>query len=239
MHTSAATLLTLLIPATLAIPRILTQNSGIDASMIPSEVLYYYRYHHIPLDVYIDGLTNDMLLDEDQDAVTKAINEMACGPNKLNTCPSLQWYCNPDMGRCNIKKLIGEMCDSDNSCFSGNCRSRCMKPDGQFGARCIDDTRCAPGLVCRYGLYNRDHRQCLNKRNRIYGVSCTDNNDCENPLVCNEVTIGGARNICSLQEDLTGSVTCINNGELCGADSQCCSNKCQVTATSRMPRCMA
>jgi hypothetical protein len=50
--------------------------------------------------------------------------------------------------------------------------------------------------------------------------------------------VGGARNICSLPEDRTGDMMCINNGELCGADSQCCSSKCQVTATSRMPRCI-
>ncbi|CEJ59346.1 hypothetical protein PMG11_07974 [Penicillium brasilianum] len=238
MHTSIASLLTLLIPATLAIPRISPDNSGLDASVIPSEVLYYYRYHHIPLDVYMHGLTNNMLLDEDQDAETKAINEMACGPEKLRTCPSLQWYCNADMGKCSIKKLIGERCDSDISCFSGNCQSKCIKSDGQFGATCIDDSHCNPGLVCRYGLYNRDHRQCLDTMNSFYGVSCTDNNDCESPLVCNEATIGGAKNICRLPEDLTG-VACVNNGDLCGADSQCCSNKCRVTATSRMPRCMA
>ncbi|KAJ5438749.1 uncharacterized protein N7458_009747 [Penicillium daleae] len=239
MHTLFTTLVTLLIPAALAAPRITHPNSDIDISVIPSEVLYYYRFHHIPLDVYIDGLREEILLNETQDAVINAISNVTCGPNEIGVCPSPQWYCDPDVGKCRLKKLIGDGCQRDDSCFSGICHSRCIKPERQFGAKCMDDTHCNPGLVCRYGLYNRDHRQCLDKMNRFYGVACTDNSDCDTPLVCNEVTVGGAKNICSLQEDLTGAVTCMGNGEFCGADSQCCSNKCQVTATSRMPRCMA
>jgi hypothetical protein len=238
MHTSVATLLTLLIPATLAIPRV-HPDMDVDVPIIPSEVLYYYRYHHIPLDVYVNGLTNDLLLGENQNAVNSAIADMTCGPNKLHACPPLQWYCNPDLGKCDAKKLIGEPCANPDSCLSGVCHSMCAKPEGQFGAKCMDDSHCNPGLVCRHGLYNRDHMQCLDKVDRFYGVSCTMNDDCDRPLVCNEVTVGGAKNICSLPEDRTGDIMCINNGELCGADSQCCSSKCQVMATSRMPRCIA
>lgn len=240
MHTSVAAWFPLLISIVLAAPTILI-NPDVEDSYIPSEVLYYYQYNHIPLSVYVKGMINEILFGEDQDTVTRDIMDMTCGPNELHVCSLEEWYCNPEVGKCRRKEVIGEGCHNDNSCFSGLCdlsTAKCAKSQGQFGSKCTDDSHCNSGLVCRYGLYNRDHKECLDKVERFYGVACSDNNDCDNPLVCNKVTVGGGRNICSMPEDLTGSVTCITDGELCGGDEQCCSSRCQVRATSRMPRCV-
>ncbi|KAJ5176197.1 uncharacterized protein N7482_002074 [Penicillium canariense] len=232
MHASVVSLLVLLSSAALALP-----NPELDISAIPSEVLYYYRFHQIPLSVYTytDGLTLDLLHGHHN----KVAVDMTCGPSYPGICPSVQWYCDRDMSKCRGKEVIGMTCNSDEACYSGICgpNNMCLRPKGQFGSTCTDHSQCASGLVCRYGKYNRDHLECLDKGNKLYGSSCTNNRDCEHPFICNEMTVGGGENICSLPEDLTGSSACIGDGELCGSNGQCCSGKCQMKGI--MPLCAA
>ncbi|EPS28752.1 hypothetical protein PDE_03698 [Penicillium oxalicum 114-2] len=243
MHSTIASLLGLAISMALALPGV-SPLLKTEESIIPSSVLYYYRYNSIPLSLYGNQLMTESHR-ETEAMVSNLILNMTCNPAENRLCPPGPWYCDSERGKCTVRAVLGDMCTSDDACFSGNCRSRCSVLPGHYGASCTGDSQCDSGMVCRQGANSQGERRCLDRVEGMYGLSCTKHSDCESPLSCNEIDLGGMRRMCSVAEDLvrpmhlTGTMWCFKDGEFCGGDMQCCSGRCHRTMTSVIPRCMS
>lgn len=97
---------------------------------------------------------------------------------------------------------------------------------GHLGAMCNDPSQCIDGLRCRFGLFNRDHQQCLFPIDREYGSSCSSNSDCNVPLICN-INAFGTQNVCTLEADILGPRACNPVGGTCFTPNNCCSRACR------------